>query len=118
MASCTAMLSASLLALCGCEPAPPPAPMAADFQRAEALRPADQGLAERYERSCRICHAVPGGAPLAGHLPSWQRRLKQGDELLLAHVRDGYNAMPPRGLCSDCSEVDLRQLIHFMSRPQ
>ncbi|MEN0107868.1 MAG: cytochrome c5 family protein, partial [Pseudomonas sp.] len=32
------------------------------------------------------------------------------------HVTDGYNAMPPRGLCTDCSAEDFQAIIHWMSK--
>lgn len=111
-------LGTALLVLSACSPGTLPAPTPDEVARAEAMRPADAALAERYERSCRVCHVVPGGAPLAGHGPSWQARLAQGDTMLLAHVRDGFNAMPPRGLCNDCSDDELRRLIAFMGQPQ
>jgi cytochrome c5 len=34
---------------------------------------------------------------------------------LLKHALEGYNAMPARGQCNDCSPDDLRALTQFMS---
>jgi cytochrome c5 len=44
--------------------------------------------------------------------------VKQGEQLLLDHVRDGFNGMPARGLCTDCSDDELRSLIRFLSQRQ
>jgi len=36
---------------------------------------------------------------------------------LLQSVNNGLNAMPPKGMCFDCSEADYRALIGYMSTP-
>lgn len=91
-------------------------PAAADVQRAEMLRPADPQLAERYERSCMACHAAHGsGAPLTGFSPHWNKRLDKGMDQLVRHASEGFNTMPARGLCNDCTPDELRALTVFMS---
>ncbi|HYD81390.1 MAG TPA: c-type cytochrome [Paucimonas sp.] len=91
-------------------------PGADDIARAQALRPQDAQLAERYERSCMACHAVQGsGAPLTGFVPQWEERLGKGMDRLVEHAYEGFNAMPVRGLCNDCTKDDMRALIRFMS---
>lgn len=82
----------------------------------ETLRPSDPRLAQLYERSCLACHAVAGGvAPPTGDVDAWQPRLANGLNVLVRHARQGVNGMPPGGLCLDCSDADLEQLILFMS---
>lgn len=103
------------ICLCGCS-ASADTPSPADLDRAQAARPQDRQLAERYERSCMACHAsAASGAPLTGFAPHWETRLAKGMDQLLAHTVDGFNAMPPRGQCNDCSLDDLRALTQFMS---
>ncbi|HEY0843823.1 MAG TPA: c-type cytochrome [Noviherbaspirillum sp.] len=111
-----------LMALCICTAAlgacvnRAPQPGAKDIARAQALRPDDAQLSERYERSCFACHAVKdSGAPLTGYAPQWKPLAGKGMDLLVEHAYDGFNAMPARGLCNDCSKDDLRALIRFMS---
>ena len=36
-------------------------------------------------------------------------------EALLASVKNGLNAMPPRGMCFDCSDEEYMELITYMS---
>ena len=107
-------LWACCAALVGCNAGTPPAPTDADVRAAETKRPQDAQLAAKYERSCLLCHGVRSGAPLVGHEPAWKPRTAQGQDKLLAHVREGFNAMPAMGLCTDCSDAELRQLIDFV----
>lgn len=109
---------ALLLALGACQERPPTPPTDADVFAAEALRPARSELAAVYERSCMACHGVRSAAPLTGHAASWQPRVAQGIDTLLKHTRDGLRGMPAMGLCPDCGEQDLRDLITFMSTPR
>ena len=104
--------------LSGCgEPMPPP-PTDAEVLAAERLRPTRPELAAVYERSCLACHGVRSAAPLTGHAPSWRARLQQGPDVLLSHTREGLRGMPAMGLCPDCSDDELQDLITFMSTPR
>jgi cytochrome c5 len=115
----TRLLGAGLLAaLAACGTDLPVEPTEQDVARAETLRPQDARLAEQYERACLTCHATRSAAPLTGFAPAWKPRLAQGMDVLLTHARDGYKGMPAKGLCSDCSDTDLRGLIAFMSQAQ
>lgn len=104
--------------LAGCNGGTPAAPTDAEVRAAEAKRPQDAQLAAKYERSCLLCHGVRSGAPLVGFEPAWKPRMAQGQDQLLAHVREGLNAMPAMGLCTDCSDAELRQLIDFVIKGQ
>ncbi|MDZ4865827.1 MAG: c-type cytochrome [Alphaproteobacteria bacterium] len=87
------------------------------IKRAEAMMPSDPVLSEKYERSCRICHINPdSGAPLTGDATAWEPRLAQSKDVVSAHLRDGFNAMPPRGQCFDCTDDELERLTDFMAR--
>jgi len=82
------------------------------------MRPSDPALAASYERSCMLCHTqAESGAPLAGAASAWAPRLQKGMDTLLVHTENGFNAMPARGQCADCSPQDLRALIAFMATP-
>ena len=114
-ALCTLAWTAALL-LTGCHASPPPEPSDQDVTRADTLRPADAQLAAKYERACLACHGVRSAAPLTGFEPAWAPRLAKGADVLLQHALDGFNGMPAKGLCSDCTDDDLRNLIAFMSK--
>ena len=72
---------------------------------------------QRYVQACASCHnAGVMGAPKKGDANAWGVRLKQGDAVLLAHVKNGYKMMPPKGLCNDCTDAEFKALIKFMSK--
>jgi len=54
-------------------------------------------------------------APRKGDQEAWTPRLAKGMETLVQHVTQGFKAMPPRGLCMDCSAEDYRAIIQWMS---
>ena len=84
-----------------------------------SLSPADAHLAAIYDRSCKTCHADPdAAAPLTGDTGSWQSRLDKGMDVLLDNVVNGYEGMPPFGLCMDCSVEEFEKLIQFMANGQ
>lgn len=107
---------AAVLVLCGglagCgEEAATSSPVAA----AQAM-PADAALAQLYGASCRQCHANPAaGAPLTGDVAAWAPRLDKGMDTLLEHSINGFQGMPPMGMCMQCSEQEFRALIAFMA---
>lgn len=102
------------LAACGNDSGPT---LAERVRRAESLAPSDPQLAEKFGRSCRVCHINPeSGAPLVGDIHAWNGRFAQGGDTLLAHVRAGFKAMPGHGQCFDCTDDDLRRLTFFMAQ--
>jgi cytochrome c5 len=87
---------------------------------AEEYMPADPKLAEKYKRSCFMCHSnTDAGAPLTKDKIAWQERIDQrGLDGLLKSTLEGYNAMPAKGQCIDCTEAELNELIKFMADVQ
>lgn len=72
---------------------------------------------QRYGSACATCHGSgAGGAPKKGDAAAWAPRLKQGEATLLAHIKNGFRAMPPRGLCNDCTDAEYKALIDYMSK--
>ncbi len=100
-----------LLSACGREPA------AAKTSASSAnAMPADPALAALYGASCKNCHANPAsGAPLSGDAKAWAPRIAQGADTLLDHSINGFQGMPPMGMCMQCSEEEFVALISFMS---
>jgi cytochrome c5 len=70
--------------------------------------------ADVYTAKCASCHAVGvAGAPKFG-TSEWTDRAGKGMETLLANAINGINAMPPKGLCADCSDEELQASIQHM----
>jgi cytochrome c5 len=72
-----------------------------------------------YQRFCISCHASGiSGAPPIGNADAWAPRLAQGEEVLLRHTIDGMPSagMPPKGMCSACTDQELRDAIHYMTQ--
>ncbi|PJD93434.1 MAG: cytochrome c5 family protein [Legionella sp.] len=70
---------------------------------------------EVVKHFCATCHAthplIPLGAPRMGIANDWVLRLKQGKAVLFQHTADGFGAMPARGGCFECSDVQLKRAI-------
>ncbi len=76
----------------------------------------DAGIKSKYDKSCTFCHATgAAGAPKFGDAVAWQPRLAQGIDKLLLSVKNGKNAMPPKGMCNDCTDADYKALIKYIS---
>jgi len=74
-------------------------------------------VAAKYNQSCMACHAAGvAGAPKSFDAAAWAPRLKTGMDALVASVTNGKGAMPPKGLCMDCSADQFKQLINYMSK--
>lgn len=69
-----------------------------------------------YVRYCFSCHAAGvAGAPRVGDAEAWAPRIATGPEALLQATIQGVPpGMPPRGLCSDCTDEQLAEAIDYM----
>ena len=64
---------------------------------------------------CVACHiSGVAGAPRIGNKADWQPRQDKDLTELLASVTNGLNAMPAKGLCSNCSEQELENAVRYM----
>ena len=70
---------------------------------------------EIYDASCGTCHAIGvAGAPKLGDASDWEVRLGKGIETLYTHAIEGFNGMPPMGLCATCSEDEIHSSVDYM----
>ncbi|WP_283788841.1 c-type cytochrome [Bermanella sp. WJH001] len=71
----------------------------------------------KYNQACAACHAVGvAGAPKAFDSAAWGPRMATGIDAMVTSVTQGKGAMPPKGLCMDCSSEQFKALINFMSK--
>ncbi|MFQ6371976.1 c-type cytochrome [Shewanella sp. YIC-542] len=69
-----------------------------------------------YNKSCMFCHANGvGGAPRTHQEAAWKSLMDQGMDTLIKSVRQGKGSMPAGGMCSSCSDAQLKQAIEFMA---
>src|SRR5210317_2053336 len=72
----------------------------------------------KYDKSCKVCHASgAAGAPKTGDAAAWEPRMTKGMDVLVQSVNNGLNAMPPKGMCFDCTDDDYKALIEYMAKP-
>jgi cytochrome c5 len=73
----------------------------------------------KYQKSCGVCHeSGSAGAQKTHDVAAWEPLLDKGMDALLVSVQQGLNAMPPKGMCYDCTEEDYIALIRYMASPE
>ncbi len=75
------------------------------------------GIEDKYNKACAACHNTgAAGAPKKGDKAAWAARVKKGEAALVASIKNGMGAMPPKGLCMDCSDADYKALVKYMTK--
>ena len=78
-----------------------------------------ESVEEKYQRACHVCHATGvANAPKVHDPEAWKPRLDKGMDALVESIKNGLNAMPPGGMCADCTDEDYKALIKYMSTPK
>ncbi|MBU2898595.1 c-type cytochrome [Vibrio hepatarius] len=81
--------------------------------KAEPTGPRDG--ASVYGTFCIACHSSGvSGAPKTGNADDWAPRIAQGKDILKNHAIKGFNAMPAKGTCMDCSDDEIVAAIEHM----
>jgi len=76
----------------------------------------DANIKELYSIYCASCHSAKGSeAPQAFNASIWKPRLDKGPDKVLANTIKGIGNMPPQGMCIECTQADLRELVRYMS---
>lgn len=86
-----------------------------------AAAAAEDGAVERsgedvYTSKCLTCHATgAAGAPKLGDAADWEARLaERGLDGLYNSAINGYQGMPAKGLCMDCSDDELKASVDYI----
>lgn len=81
--------------------------------KAEPTGPRDGATV--YGTFCIACHASGvNGAPKIGNADEWSPRIAQGKDVMIKHALEGFNAMPAKGTCMDCSDDEITAAIDHM----
>ncbi|NKB34803.1 MAG: cytochrome c5 family protein [Pseudomonadales bacterium] len=69
-----------------------------------------------YQATCFACHGTgQAHAPEIGDVIEWEIRSEKGFDTLVQNTINGLNGiMPPRGLCADCTDNQLRAIVEYM----
>lgn len=68
-----------------------------------------------YSSKCTACHGTGVlGAPKFGTNEMALRLEEKGMDTLLTHALNGFNAMPAKGTCTDCSDEEIQAAIEYM----
>lgn len=74
-----------------------------------------RGGEEVYNGHCAACHGTgAAGAPKFGDAASWKPHIAKGIETLDKHAIEGFNAMPPKGMCTQCSDEEIKNAVQYM----
>ena len=88
--------------------------MASDSDASESMAAGRTGEAV-YNLGCAACHTAGlAGAPMLANQAQWEGRLEKGLETLTNNAYNGYNAMPAKGLCMDCSLEEIERSVQYM----
>ena len=92
----------------------PMATMASDSDASESVAAGRTGEAV-YNLGWAAWHtAGVAGAPMLANQAQWEGRLEKGLETLTNNAYNGYNAMPAKGLCMDCSLEEIERSVQYM----
>lgn len=70
---------------------------------------------EVYTAACSACHGSgAAGAPIKGDAEQWASHIEKGRDTLIKHAIEGFNAMPPRGACGNCSDEEIENAVDYM----
>lgn len=70
---------------------------------------------EVYSAKCATCHATgAANAPKLGDAAAWAPRAAKGMDVLYTSAISGFNGMPAKGLCFDCSDDEIKASVDHM----
>lgn len=123
----------ALLAGCGKQETPPPAPApAAPAPAAPAPAPAPQAAAPEaaapaaagngeavYKKTCALCHSAGvGGAPKVGDAADWGARAAKGTDQMYTHAIAGFTGekgmMPAKGGNAALTDDEVKAAVDYM----
>lgn len=70
---------------------------------------------EIFNSTCTGCHSTgAAGAPKVGDKAAWAPRIAAGIDKVYSNALGGLNAMPPKGMCTACSDDDIKATVDYM----
>jgi cytochrome c5 len=94
----------------------PTAPVAATAATPAAAAGGARSGEQVFNAYCHVCHAAGlMGAPKVGDKASWAPHIAKGKSTLYSHAMSGFNAMPVKGTCADCTEAEIKAAVDYMT---
>lgn len=70
---------------------------------------------EIYKSHCIACHGTgAAGAPKFGDKAAWKPHIAKGIKTLHQHAIHGFKGMPPKGLCMDCTDDEIKATVDYI----
>lgn len=92
--------------------------MAGDECAAAPVAPAPAGPRsgqQVFDGFCHTCHKTGlMNAPKLGSAADWAPRVSKGIATLIDHSINGFNQMPAKGMCANCSNEELEAAVNYM----
>jgi len=84
----------------------------------ESSEPSEPRSGEKiYNTFCVACHGTgAAGAPIKGTSEAWAPRIAKGKDTLIKHAIEGFNAMPAKGTCSNCTDDEIASTVEFLTQ--
>lgn len=68
-----------------------------------------------YDNYCSACHRYGvAGAPRVGDTATWKVLYQSGKDKLYFVAIHGVGMMPPKGMCKNCSDADIKHAVDYM----
>jgi len=68
-----------------------------------------------FNSYCVACHmSGVANAPKLGNKADWLPHIEKGMDSMMQSAIEGVGAMPPRGMCSNCSDNEIQSAIQYM----
>lgn len=68
-----------------------------------------------YASKCAACHVSgAAGAQKLGDKAAWAPVIAKGIDVLYTNTISGFNGMPAKGLCFDCTDDELKAAVDYM----
>ena len=68
-----------------------------------------------FNSYCIACHiSGVANAPKIGSAADWLPHVEKGMDAMMRSAINGIGAMPPRGMCSNCSDDEIQSAIQYM----
>ena len=100
-----------------CVQGQPCADLAANAPAAGASGAAHTPMAPEqvFDKHCSMCHKTgAAGAPVFGNKASWAPHIAKGEATLYHSALNGFQAMPPRGMCTECTDAEVEATVRYM----